>query len=49
MRGCADGRGRVWRFAGEAKVNGSVVAEAEISAMLADSREARAFATNKNG
>lgn len=42
-------RGRVWRFAGEAKVNGSVVAEAEISAMLADSREARAFATNKNG
>jgi len=38
-------RGRVWRFKGEAKVNGAVVAEAEISAMLADSAEARAFAS----
>jgi 3-hydroxyacyl-[acyl-carrier-protein] dehydratase len=28
-------RGRVWRFAGQAKVNGQVVAEAEISAMIA--------------
>ena len=34
-------RGRVWRFYGEAKVNGQVVAEAEISAMLADTAEAR--------
>lgn len=39
-------RGRVWRFAGEAKVNGKVVTEAEISAMLADTAEARAFASN---
>ena len=30
------GRGRAWRFAGEAKVNGAVVAEAEISAMIVD-------------
>lgn len=37
-------RGRVWRFSGEAKVDGHVVAEAEISAMLADTAEARAFA-----
>ena len=41
-------RGRVWRFKGEAKVNGQVVAEAEISAMLADTADARAFAS-KNG
>ncbi len=41
-------RGRVWRFAGEARVSGQVVAEAEISAMLADTAEARAFAS-KNG
>lgn len=41
-------RGRVWRFSGEAKVNGEVAAEAEISAMLADTAEARAFAS-KNG
>jgi 3-hydroxyacyl-[acyl-carrier-protein] dehydratase len=41
-------RGRVWRFFGAAKVNGHVVAEAEISAMLADSAEARVFAS-KNG
>jgi len=38
-------RGRVWRFYGEARVNGQVVAEAEISAMLADSPDARAFAS----
>src|SRR5262245_59732605 len=37
-------RGRVWRFFGEAKVNGATVAEAEVSAMLADTAEARAFA-----
>ena len=29
-------RGRAWRFFGEAKVNGVVVAEAEISAMIVD-------------
>jgi 3-hydroxyacyl-[acyl-carrier-protein] dehydratase len=29
-------RGRAWRFSGEAKVNGQVVAEAEISAMIID-------------
>ena len=42
-------RGRVWRFYGEAKVDGQVVAEAEISAMVADTAEARAFAASKNG
>jgi 3-hydroxyacyl-[acyl-carrier-protein] dehydratase len=42
-------RGRVWRFRGEAKVNGAVVAEADISAMLADSADARAFAAGRNG
>ncbi len=42
-------RGRVWRFAGEARVNDVVVAEAEISAMLADTPEARAFAASANG
>ena len=30
-------RGRVWRFEGKAKVNGQIVAEAEISAMIVDS------------
>jgi 3-hydroxyacyl-[acyl-carrier-protein] dehydratase len=30
-------RGRVWRFQGEAKVNGQLAAEAEISAMIPDS------------
>ena len=39
-------RGRVWRFYGEAKVNGAVVAEAEVSAMLADTAEAKAFASS---
>ncbi|MEN2494432.1 MAG: 3-hydroxyacyl-[acyl-carrier-protein] dehydratase FabZ [Hyphomicrobiaceae bacterium hypho_1] len=32
-------RGRAWRFAGEAKVDGKVVAEAEISAMIVDSKQ----------
>jgi 3-hydroxyacyl-[acyl-carrier-protein] dehydratase len=41
-------RGRVWRFYGEAKVDGAVVAEAEISAMLADTADARAFAASKS-
>ncbi len=42
-------RGRVWRFFGEAKVDGKTVAEAEVSAMLADTAEARAFAAGKHG
>jgi len=29
-------RGRVWRFNGEVRVNGQLVAEAEVSAMIAD-------------
>jgi 3-hydroxyacyl-[acyl-carrier-protein] dehydratase len=33
-------RGRAWRFSGEAKVNGKVVAEAEISAMILDREDA---------
>ncbi|MFT4078841.1 3-hydroxyacyl-ACP dehydratase FabZ [Rhodomicrobium lacus] len=32
-------RGRVWRFDGEARVNGQLVAEAEISAMIVDPNE----------
>lgn len=32
-------RGRAWRFYGEAKVSGQVVAEAEISAMIVDTPE----------
>ena len=38
-------RGRVWKFFGEAKVDGEVAAEAEVSAMLADTAAARAFAS----
>jgi 3-hydroxyacyl-[acyl-carrier-protein] dehydratase len=34
-------RGRAWRFYGEAKVNGQVVAEAEVSAMIVDQDDAR--------
>ena len=30
-------RGRVWKFRGEAKVEGTLVAEAEVSAMIVDS------------
>jgi 3-hydroxyacyl-[acyl-carrier-protein] dehydratase len=33
-------RGRVWRFDGQAKVNGQLVAEAEISAMIVDPAQA---------
>jgi 3-hydroxyacyl-[acyl-carrier-protein] dehydratase len=33
-------RGRAWRFYGEAKVNGQVVAEAEVSAMILDRDDA---------
>ena len=35
-------RGRVWRFDGEAKVNGHLVAEAEISAMIIDPESGKA-------
>ena len=35
-------RGRAWRFSGEAKVNGQVVAEAEISAMILDAQDVTA-------
>jgi 3-hydroxyacyl-[acyl-carrier-protein] dehydratase len=35
-------RGRAWRFYGEAKVNGDVVAEAEVSAMILDQADAPA-------
>ncbi len=38
-------RGRVWRFYGEAKVNGQVVAEAEVSAMIADTPETQAISS----
>lgn len=41
-------RGRAWRFYGEAKVDGQVVAEAEISAMIVDTPETQAIA-NQNG
>ena len=34
-------RGNVWRFRCEAKVNGQTVAEAEISAMIVDPRDAK--------
>jgi 3-hydroxyacyl-[acyl-carrier-protein] dehydratase len=40
-------RGRAWRFYGEAKVDGAVVAEAEISAMIVDTPETQAIA-NQN-
>jgi 3-hydroxyacyl-[acyl-carrier-protein] dehydratase len=38
-------RGRAWRFLGEAKVDGQVVAEAEVSAMIVDTPETQAIAT----
>lgn len=34
-------RGRAWRFYGEAKVDGKVCAEAEVSAMIVDTPETR--------
>jgi 3-hydroxyacyl-[acyl-carrier-protein] dehydratase len=34
-------RGPVWRFSGEGRVNGQVVAEAEISAMIVDRNDAK--------
>ena len=36
-------RGRVWRFEGKATVNGQLVAEAEISAMIVDPKQATAL------
>jgi 3-hydroxyacyl-[acyl-carrier-protein] dehydratase len=41
-------RGRAWRFYGEAKVDGAVVAEAEISAMIVDTEETQKF-VSQNG
>ena len=41
-------RGRAWRFYGEAKVEGQVAAEAEISAMIVDTPETQAIAS-QNG
>lgn len=38
-------RGRAWRFFGEAKVDGQVVAEAEVSAMIVDTPETQAIAS----
>jgi 3-hydroxyacyl-[acyl-carrier-protein] dehydratase len=37
-------RGRAWRFYGEAKVNGQVVAEAEVSAMIMEPDDPRVTA-----
>ena len=37
-------RGRAWRFFCEAKVNGHIVAEAEVSAMIVDTPETQAIA-----
>jgi 3-hydroxyacyl-[acyl-carrier-protein] dehydratase len=37
-------RGRAWRFYGEAKVEGAVVAEAEVSAMIVDTPETQELA-----
>ena len=37
-------RGRAWRFYGEARVDGKVCAEAEISAMIVDTPETKAVA-----
>jgi 3-hydroxyacyl-[acyl-carrier-protein] dehydratase len=34
-------RGRAWRFYGEAKVDGQIVAEAEVSAMIVDSENVK--------
>jgi 3-hydroxyacyl-[acyl-carrier-protein] dehydratase len=34
-------RGPVWRFSGQAKVNGQIAAEAEISAMIVDRTDAK--------
>lgn len=39
-------RGRVWRFDGQAKVNGKLVAEAEVSAMIVDPNSQLALQDN---
>ena len=41
-------RSRVWRYEGKARVEGALVAEAEISAMIVDTPETQAIA-NQNG
>jgi len=41
------GRGRAWRFYCQAKVNGALVAEAEVSAMIVDSEQVEALARNQ--
>jgi 3-hydroxyacyl-[acyl-carrier-protein] dehydratase len=38
-------RGRTWRFFGEAKVDGLVVAEAEVSAMIVDTPETQSISS----
>jgi 3-hydroxyacyl-[acyl-carrier-protein] dehydratase len=42
-------RGRVWRFDGQAKVNGQIVAEAEVSAMIVDTAQASAAQSGGGG
>jgi 3-hydroxyacyl-[acyl-carrier-protein] dehydratase len=42
-------RGRAWRFTCEAKVGGHLVAEAEISAMIVDTKQATAAANKAAG
>ena len=41
------GRGRAWRFSCQAKVDGALVAEAEVSAMIVDSEQAAALAAKQ--
>ncbi|MCB1547838.1 MAG: 3-hydroxyacyl-ACP dehydratase FabZ [Hyphomicrobiaceae bacterium] len=41
-------RGRAWRFYGAARVDGKVAAEAEVSAMIVDTEDTRAF-LERNG
>ncbi len=42
-------RGRVWRFEGQAKVNGQLVAEAEVSAMIVDPTQQNGSPEADNG
>jgi 3-hydroxyacyl-[acyl-carrier-protein] dehydratase len=42
-------RGRVWRFDGKAMVNGQLVAEAEISAMIVDPMQVEPGPSEQNG
>ncbi|HRD74736.1 MAG TPA: 3-hydroxyacyl-ACP dehydratase FabZ [Hyphomicrobiaceae bacterium] len=41
-------RGRAWRFYGEARVDGQVAAEAEVSAMIVDTPETQAFLSKQS-